>query len=425
MSAIYGKKLDIDKSYRERFAFKADSQHVKISHTPSTIDQNQDLEVRIPNLGENNVMVPGSLKLTFDLEITSSLNTRYSVNNLAKALITQMSVNYEGNEINTIQDFDIWQLYNDLWLSDKERQLLIEQGLDDDDGNVNKVRVKSHNAESAASVSEKAIAKVYGNRFCIPLGLYFEMTKHLPIVSINDRLSFVLRFAPYSNVIIDAGVAGSAKKADPDGSYKITNIALEFDKVEDRAFAKLVESKLSNVHVPYDRVLRHRVIPLNKSDTTWNIQVNVPSESLKGLALIFVDPESHRKSYNYQPETFYNPLISKVSITVEGEPNQLYSHGMMPKDMYDSAFGYFGHSSETGMSLGKFFTTGYCLFLDFRSTPDNVLHGSGKRLKNTSDGITLQIEKKADGAGNIKCYVFVLQDGQVNFEDGRCRSVGY
>ena len=215
MSAIYGKKLDIDKSYRERFAFKADSQHIKISHTPSTIDQNQDLEVRIPNLGENNVMVPGSLKLTFDLEITSSLNTRYSVNSLAKALITQMSVNYEGNEINTIQDFDIWQLYNDLWLSDKERQLLIEQGLDDDDGNVNKVRVKSHNAESAASVSEKAIAKVYGNRFCIPLGLYFEMTKHLPIVSINDRLSFVLRFTPYSNVIIDAGVADSAKKADP------------------------------------------------------------------------------------------------------------------------------------------------------------------------------------------------------------------
>ena len=85
------------------------------------------------------------------LEITSSLNTRYSVNNLAKALITQMSVNYEGNEINTIQDFDIWQLYNDLWLSDKERQLLIEQGLDDDDGNVNKVRVKSHNAEVSVS----------------------------------------------------------------------------------------------------------------------------------------------------------------------------------------------------------------------------------------------------------------------------------
>ena len=151
----------------------------------------------------------------------------------------------------------------------------------------------------------------------------------------------------------------------------------------------------------------------------------MPSESLKGLALLFVDSESSQKSYGRQAEAYYNPLIEKVSITVEGEPNQLYSHGMRPRDMYRAAADFFSKSADTEMSIGKFFTTGYCLFLDFRSTPDNVLHGSGKRLKNASDGVTLQIEKKADGTGEIKCYVFVLQDGQVNFQDGCFRSVGY
>ena len=64
-------------------------------------------------------MIPDSLKLTFDFDLTSTLNTRYTVNNVAKALITKLMINYEGNEIQIIQDFDIWEMYNDQWLSRK------------------------------------------------------------------------------------------------------------------------------------------------------------------------------------------------------------------------------------------------------------------------------------------------------------------
>ena len=49
--------------------------------------------------------------------------------------------------------------------------------------------------------------------FRIPLGEMFEMVKHLPFTDIGDRLSFVLRFAAYSDVIRDAGVtSGSTTK---------------------------------------------------------------------------------------------------------------------------------------------------------------------------------------------------------------------
>ena len=309
-------------------------------------------------------------------------------------------------------------LYNDLWQSKKERSRLIEQGIDDE-GNINKIRIA---AETGSVSGVKAVAKAYGNRFSIPLS-DFEMVKYLPFVGLGDRLSFILQFSSYASVIKDAGTGSANTAKDPDGSYKISNIALEFDKIEDKGLHDAMELEYYNMSLPYDRILRHRVIPLKKEDTAWNIQVNVPSESLKGLALIFVDPDK-RKKYAYQSETFYNPQISKVNITVEGEPNQLYTHGLEPKDMYNKALNYFG-TEHSDVDIDKFLTTDYCLFIDFRSTFDNILHGTGRRLKNTSDGVTLQIEKNADGTGPIKCYLYVLQDAQINFKEGRFHSVGY
>ena len=36
----------------------------------------------------------------------------------------------------------------------------------------------------------------------------------------------------------------------------------------------------------YDRILRARIIPLNNSDTSFSVDINSPSKSLKGVLLI-------------------------------------------------------------------------------------------------------------------------------------------
>jgi hypothetical protein len=41
----------------------------------------------------------------------------------------------------------------------------------------------------------------------------------------------------------------------------------------------------------YDRILRHRKITKNKSDTLWNINLNVPARSIKGILMLFEDPD--------------------------------------------------------------------------------------------------------------------------------------
>ena len=69
----------------------------------------------------------------------------------------------------------------------------------------------------------------------------------------------------------------------------------------------------------YDRILRQRKIIVNKSDTTWNWAFNMPCKSLKGILVLFEE----EKSYTRETSKFYNPKIQKVSVTIEGKPNQL------------------------------------------------------------------------------------------------------
>ena len=103
---------------------------------------------------------------------------------------------------------------------------------------------------------------------------------------------------------------------------------------------------------------------------------------------------------------FYNPKIQKVSVTIEGKSNQLYSQGMRSFEQYDEACKYFAKGVQRDndvqkqlelhdISLGEYLVNKYALWLNFRTIDKNELHGMGRRIENASEGITLQTEKKA------------------------------
>ena len=48
--------------------------------------------------------------------------------------------------------------------------------------------------------------------------------------------------------------------------------------------------------------------------------------------------------------------------------------------------------------MKEYLANKYALWFDFRTIDENALHGTGKRIENLSEGITLQIEKKAESA---------------------------
>ena len=70
------------------------------------------------------------------------------------------------------------------------------------------------------------------------------------------------------------------------------------------------------------------------------------------------------------------------------------------------------------LSVGEYLVNEYALWLDFRMIDENVLHGTGRRIENALDGITLQIEKKAKTPGALNAYIYLIMDAQLNIQNG-------
>ena len=49
----------------------------------------------------------------------------------------------------------------------------------------------------------------------------------------------------------------------------------------------------------------------------------------------------------------------------------------------------------------------------------------GRRVENASEGVTIQISKKAEAAGALNIYLYVIMDAQLNISDGRFVSALY
>ena len=98
------------------------------------IDQNEDLLVRFSNLGNDDVIIPGTVNLSFNIELTSTADpNRTPVSNIGRAIMKKLAVKFEGNEILSVEDFDIFACYWDLWKTDSEKNA-IRQGIISTDG---------------------------------------------------------------------------------------------------------------------------------------------------------------------------------------------------------------------------------------------------------------------------------------------------
>ena len=80
---------------------------------------------------------------------------------------------------------------------------------------------------------------------------------------------------------------------------------------------------------------------------------------------------------------------------------------------------------QHNVSVGEYLTDRYALWLDFRMTDENELHRTGKSIENASEGITLQIEKKAETDGALNAYIYLTMDAQLNIQSGAYVSAIY
>ena len=104
-------------------------------------------------------------------------------------------------------------------------------------------------------------------------------------------------------------------------------------------------------------------------------------------------------------------------------------------EQYDEAHKYFAEGRLANdvqaqlqlhdISLGEYLVNKYALWLDFRMIDENELHGTGRGIENASERITLPTEKKAESAGALNIYIYLIMDAQLNIQSGAYVSAIY
>ena len=282
-----GGKLNPQRSYRKGFTLKGLRQHIIKTNNPSIIGPDELLTMRFLDLKENQVIIPRTTKLTFNITLAGIDVNRTLVKNLGSNIIRKLVVKLEGNEIISIDDYVLFS-YIDSWKCKTKRLNAVFQGIADADGQTESaIKHKINSGDKANNAKDQTVASIFNNRFCIPLD--FEILESsLPLYQygLGSRLTYELTFANYSDVI---------KSTDSDATYTISNISLEFDTIINASLASQIRPEYMKSSILWNTILRAHIIQLDKSDTSFSVDINSPSKSLKDVLLIFTQERSATK----------------------------------------------------------------------------------------------------------------------------------
>ena len=178
-----GYRLNPQTSYRKGFALKGLHQHIIKTNNPSTIGPGELLTVRFPDLKENQVIIRSTTKLTFNISLAGTDVNRTLVGNLGRNIIRKLVVKVEGNEIISIDDYDVLYSCYDCWKTTTERRNAVFQSIVEADGQTeNAIKHWINTTDKANNAKDQTVTSIYNNRFLIPLD--FEILESsLPLYS--------------------------------------------------------------------------------------------------------------------------------------------------------------------------------------------------------------------------------------------------
>ena len=400
-------------------AMKAERTLKRNTFKDTSAKPGETLYVNVPRLADNEVIVPGSLALVFDidLKVTGAHANNHLVQNVSRALVNKFVVKFAGTTIQETMEYGIYKTFEDLFLSKDERENMLREGIQDTD--LNKLRSNAGDKDTS-NAGRNTLNAVYGTKYRINLD-HPILTDHgvfYPKALYHD-LVFELTLAPAHEV-----VKGS------DGTklgYKLENIQMEYEVIRSQTLANEVVSKYnSGKEFAYDYVMLEKVESIPRgSQTRFNLTVNPQRRSLKGILLLFINPYT---AGSLDTEHYFNPNITKVKVSIEGVPSRVYNEGLIGSDMWQEITRHFKPSTKgrPNMTLAKYLTNNkFGLWIDLRSMTDTTMHGNGQRLVNSQNGVQLAIDLNPSGSNNTNCHIFTVSDAQMNIMGQQLESVQY
>ena len=261
-------------------AMKAPYSVKRLTFNPSEADPGHRLQVRVPKLNKNEVIVPGLLALLFDIDLSGGHANNYLVQNVSRALVSQQVVKYGGQVLDDIMDYDIYKIFTDLFLTEETRGNMVFEGIQSK--SLSQIRSGAGDKPTTGVDAENKLEKVYGKKYRINLD-HQILTGHgvLYPQALYEDLVFQLVLAPANKVV---------KGSDPTKlKYKLTNIEMEYEIISSEGLADEASSVYeSGKEFVYDHVLLTDVVRVETSTKQMTINVNAQRRSMKGILLLFV-----------------------------------------------------------------------------------------------------------------------------------------
>ena len=246
-------------------AMKAPYSVKRITFNPSEANPGESLHVRVPKLNKNEVLVPGSLALRFDIDLSGGHANNYLVQNVSRALVSKQVVNFGGTTLNDIVDYDIYKIFTDLFLPEEMRGNMVSEGIQSKI--LSQIRSGAGDKPTTGVDAKNKLEKVYGKKYRINLD-HQILTDHgvfYPQALYTDLL-FELVPAPADQVVKGSDAAKL--------KYKLTNIQLEYEMIRSKELADEATSAYeSGKEFLYDNVIRSSVVRVDTSTELMNMMI--------------------------------------------------------------------------------------------------------------------------------------------------------
>jgi len=243
----------------------------RITFDRTEANPGETLYVHVPKLNENEVLVPGSLCLRFDIDVPKAAggghDDNYLVQNVSRALVAKMVVKFAGTILQDTDGYDLFKIYEDLFLSQEQRDDMILEGIQSE--GLCKLRYNTSDKPTTGVDAEKILAENYVKKFVIRLD-HEILTDH----------GVVYPQALYNDLVFELTLAGTAQVVRGSDTtklkYKLENIQLEYEMIHSKQLAEEANSEyLSGKSFLYEHVHLEKTITFGKNtDVRLNIKVN-------------------------------------------------------------------------------------------------------------------------------------------------------
>ena len=199
--------------------------------------------------------------------------------NVSRALVSRLTVTFGGTLIQDTNGYDIYKIFDDLFLSVYERDEMLMEGIQSD--KLCKVRANSGDKPTSGVNTENSLEAFYKMKYKINLDHQILTSSGIFYPRALDKdLIFELTLAPASQVVRGSDASKLV--------YNLKNIQLEYERIRSKQLADHATTAYTHGKMyAYDEVMLEKTVTFNQGTATdLNVLVNTQRRSLKGIQQI-------------------------------------------------------------------------------------------------------------------------------------------